>query len=85
MLLPVFSLSKIRILQTLKHWLANKLSGPFTATLLFLPLVFYYFTLFIKYPEQQSLLDDWFLFIFSLTLMLYGYLLGGTHKFWNTC
>ncbi len=85
LLLPVFSLFKIRILQTFKRWLANKLSGPLTATLLFLPLVFYYFTLFIKYPEQQSLLDDWFLFIFSLTLMFYGYLLGGTDEFWNTC
>ncbi|MBR2649259.1 MAG: acyltransferase family protein [Sediminibacterium sp.] len=84
-LIPVFSLFKIRVLQTFKSFLADKLSGGLITPLLFLPLAFYYFTLFIKYPEQQSLLDDWFLFIFSITLMFYGYLLGGSEKFWNTC
>ena len=31
------------------------------------------------------MLDDWFLFIFSITLVLYGYLLGGNTQFWETC
>lgn len=85
LLLPVFSLFKIRLLQTIKSFLADKLSHPIAIPFLFLPLAFYYFTLFIKYPEQQSLLDDWFLFISSLTLLFYGYLLAGSEKFWSTC
>ena len=45
----------------------------------------YHFNLYIEYPEQGSLLDDWFLFLFSLTLLFYGYVLGGSDKFWDTC
>jgi hypothetical protein len=85
LLIPVFSLLKIKGLQRLKELLADKLSHPWIAGFLFLPLPLYYFTLFIKYPEQQSLLDDWFVFLFSLTLFFYGFLLGGSDKFWQTC
>ena len=52
---------------------------------LILPLIYYYFTLFLPYPEQGSLLDDWFVFLFSITLLLYGYLLGGSDRFWEHC
>ena len=44
-----------------------------------------YFYLYIDYPEQASLLDDWMLFLFSLTMLLYGYFMGSTKRFWETC
>lgn len=85
LLIPVFALFKIKALKTAKNYLSHKLSNPLTITLLFLPLAGYYFTLFIQYPEQLGLLDDWFVFLFSLTIFFYGYLLGGTDQFWNNC
>jgi hypothetical protein len=50
-----------------------------------LPLMALFFTLFLPWPEQGSLVDDWFLFLQSLLLLFYGYLLGGSDTFWYTC
>jgi glucans biosynthesis protein C len=85
LLLPFFALFKTRFLQGLKTSLATRFAHPLVLPLLFVPLATYYFTLYLEYPEQQSLLDDWFLFVFSLTLLLYGYVMGGTERFWRTC
>ena len=85
LLLPVFALFKIELLRSLKDKLAHRLSGPAGLVLLVLPLIFYYYTLYLPFPEQMSLLNDWFLFVFSLTLVVYGYLLGGSKRFWQTC
>jgi peptidoglycan/LPS O-acetylase OafA/YrhL len=52
---------------------------------LFIPFSIYYFTLYLDYPEQQNLLNDWFVFVFSITLVVYGYLFGGSPAFWETC
>ncbi len=85
LLLPVFGLFKIKAMEKIKAKVSNFLSSPFGAFVLVLPLKYYYFTLFLKYPEQQSLVDDWFLFVFSLTLLFYGYLVGGNTRFWESC
>jgi glucan biosynthesis protein C len=85
LLLPVFAVFKIRAVGALKEKLSTILANPFILVLLSLPLMGYYFTLFIKYPEQESLLDDWFLFLSSLTLLFYGYLLGGNTRLWESC
>lgn len=85
LLIPVFSLFKIPFLKTAKLRLADSLSNPVVLFLLFIPFMIYHFALYIEYPEQGSLLDDWFLFLFSLTLLFYGYFLGGSDKFWDTC
>ena len=85
MLLPVFAVFKIKTLKILKEKIVNRLTSPLLVFALFIPFTVYYFTLYIDYPEQQSLLDDWFLFVFSITLVVYGYLLGGSHSFWATC
>lgn len=85
LLLPVFGIFKIKFL---KYWLVKfslLLSHPIASFLLVAPFITYYFTLYLKYPEQQSLLDDWFLFIFSLTLVIYGYVLGRSNRFWSNC
>lgn len=85
LLLPLFGLFKIKVLARFKKWLADQLAHPVAAALLFIPLMGYYFTLYLEYPEQQSLLDDWFVFVFSITLLFYGYFLGTSDRFWDTC
>jgi glucans biosynthesis protein C len=85
LLLPVFALFKIKALNRVKEKISSLLSNPFLAVLLCLPFVYYYFTLYLKYPEQESLLDDWFLFISSITFFFYGFLLGGNIRFWEMC
>ena len=85
LLLPVFGLFKIRVLDSLKEKVASAFSNPILLLLPVVPLVYYYFALFLKYPEQLSLLDDWFVFLFSMTLLFYGYFLGGNQKFWGAC
>ncbi len=85
LLIPVFGLFKIKLMQRLKEQAETFLSNPLAVLLQLLPLVFYYYTLYLEYPEQMSLLDDWFLFVFSLTLVFYGYLFGGSERFWTMC
>jgi glucans biosynthesis protein C len=85
LLLPVFALFKLKAVSTLKEKLSYQLTHPLAVGVLVFPFTLYYFTLYLDYPEQQSLLDDWFLFVSSLTLVLYGYLLGGSDAFWQTC
>lgn len=85
LLLPVFALFKIKMLQRAKEKIADILSQPVLLSLLFLPLAICFYKLYIRYPEQMSLLDDWFLFIFSLLLVFYGYLLSTSERLWYTC
>jgi glucan biosynthesis protein C len=85
LLLPVFSALKKPALADMKEKLASKFSHPLLLLTPAIPLIAYYFTLFLKYPEQLSLLDDWFVFCSSLTLLAYGYFLGGSPKFWDCC
>lgn len=85
LLLPIFTIFKINAVKTFKEKIANSFTHPLTVFALFIPFAIYYFTLYLDYPEQQSLLDDWFLFVFSITLVVYGYLFGGNNSFWKTC
>jgi glucan biosynthesis protein C len=84
LLLPVFALFKIKLPQRLKEKLGNILANPVCTFALFVPLMIYYYTLYLPFPEQMSMLNDWSLFISSLTFLLYGYFLGGNTKFWAT-
>ncbi|ULQ57008.1 acyltransferase family protein [Flavihumibacter rivuli] len=85
LLLPVFGIFRIKALERLKTRIANAAHHPLLMMIPVLPLLYYYLTLFIRYPEQQSLLDDWFLFLSSLTLLFYGYFLAGSQPFWDAC
>jgi glucan biosynthesis protein C len=85
LLIPVFAILKIPVLNKWKSKMADALSHPVSLLLLCVPLMLYHFNLYLEYPEQASLLDDWFLFLFSLTLLFFGYILGGSDRFWNTC
>ena len=85
LLLPLFALLKVKAIVVIKEKLANLFSNPVLAGLLFIPFMAYYFTLYLKYPEQLNLFDDWFNFFFSLTFLLYGFFLGGSERFWKSC
>lgn len=85
LLLPVFALFKLATLKNLKEKTALIFSHPISLFFLFIPFAIYYFTLYLAYPKQQNLLNDWFVFVFSLTMLLYGYFLGGSRSFWETC
>jgi len=85
LLIPVFGLFKISALAAIKEKLTSTFSNPSMLLVPVFPLIYYYFTLFLKYPEQLSLSDDWFVFLFCMTLLFYGYLLGGNRKFWDAC
>jgi len=85
LLLPVFGLFKIKKLEEWKNAAAEFLSKPLLLSVFLLPMIYYYITLYIKWPEQGSLLDDWFIFLFYLTLLFYGYFLAGSKRIWDTC
>jgi glucan biosynthesis protein C len=85
LLLPVFGLFKVKAMADAKKGIASFFSQPMELISLSIPMMVYYFTLFLPFPEQGSLLDDWFLFIRSATFLFYGYLLGGSDCFWHTC
>ena len=84
-LLPVFALFRLPAFGRAKVAVASFFSHPTELVSLFLPLMLLFFTLYLPYPEQASLLDDWFLFLKSLLMLLYGYLLGGSDCFWASC
>lgn len=84
LLLPIFALFKFNFIQQLKL----KADGLFKSPLaLILPIFLFasiYFYFYNDWPEQGSLLDDWFVFNFSISLFLLGYLLGDLPSFFTT-
>jgi glucans biosynthesis protein C len=85
LLTPVFFLFKIPWFARLKEKSAAVLSQPIAMAGLALPLLAIYHGLYLDWPEQGSLFDDWFVFTFSITLLLYGFILGGSSTFWTNC
>jgi glucans biosynthesis protein C len=85
LLLPVFAIFKIKSVQKLKLKLNHFFKYPITLLLMVAPFVYYYFALYLKWPEQGSLLDDWFVFNSSITFYFFGFFLGDLSSFWETC
>lgn len=85
LLLPVFSLSKIRVLSKAKQKLNGLFKTPVLHVLLAAPFIAYYFAYYIEWPEQGSLIDDWFVFNSSITYYFFGFFLGNLPAFWETC
>ena len=84
-LLPIFSLAKINWFDRFKPLFNRIFDHPLSCLFLSLPFVFYIFTLFVDWPEQGSLIDDWYVFVSSITFYLFGFLLSGIETFWQTC
>jgi glucan biosynthesis protein C len=85
LLLPVFAVFKIKAVRDLKVRIHSIFKFPITHLFLIMPFVYYYFTLYLRWPEQGSLLDDWFVFNSSITFYFLGFFLGDIPTFWETC
>lgn len=85
LLLPVFSLTKITWLKRFTPFLNSVLSKPLPVLLLALPFVLYFYWLYIDWPEQGSLIDDWYVFISSMTFYFFGFICSSERSFWATC
>ncbi len=85
LLLPIFSLSKVPWFKKLKSAVVMLFKNPITHLILALPFIIYFYTLFIDWPEQGSLISDWFVFVMSITFYLFGFLFSGIQAFWDTC
>lgn len=85
LLLPVFVASKIPVVKRVKQKFNHFFSHPISNLLLAIPFILYYFTLYVRWPEQGSLLDDWFVFNSSITFYFLGFFLADLPTFWETC
>lgn len=85
LLIPLFSILKIGILEKFKDRVSNFLSGKYLLFFFFLMLYSIYKLYYLKYPEQGSLVDDWFVFNSSITYLILGYLLASSNQFWDNC
>jgi len=84
-LIPLFSIMKIKMIEKNKDQFANILSSKYLIFLIFLIQYYNYYQFYLKYPEQGSLVDDWFVFNSSITYLILGYLLASSSQFWNNC
>lgn len=85
LLLPLFALFRMKKLQQFKTIVAKKMAHPLILLLLCLPLVGIYQVFYVQYPEQQNLLNDWFIFCSSIILFFLGYWLAAAVDVWETC
>ncbi|HBK88745.1 MAG TPA: acyltransferase [Cytophagales bacterium] len=85
LLLPVFALFRWKPLQELKLKTNALFRSPWMVFGLVVTLTWYYLSLYIHWPEQGSLLGDWFVFMFSITLFFYGWWVSDLPAFWDTC
>lgn len=85
LLFPVFMVMETKLVQRWKLKLDKFFKSPLVPFAFVGVLIYYYFSLYIDWPEQMGLLDDWFLFLFSMTLFFFGFSLSNLPSFWDTC
>ncbi len=85
LLIPLLLLFKTRVLSTFK----TKFSAFFNNPIALLVPAFVIFVIyqqnFLKYPEQGSLVDDWFVFFSSVFYVQAGYFFAASERFWEGC
>jgi surface polysaccharide O-acyltransferase-like enzyme len=84
-LIPLFSIMKIKMIEKYKDRFSNELSSKYLIFLVFFIQYYNYYQFYLKYPEQGSLVEDWFVFNSSITYLILGYLLASSNQFWNNC
>lgn len=84
-LIPFFSLFKIKVLEKYKDRFSNVLSSKYLIFVIFLIQYYNYYLFYLKFPEQGSLVEDWFVFNSSITYLIIGYLLASSTQFWDNC
>lgn len=85
LLLPIFSFSKTKILDRFTPKINAKFYNPVTHLVFAIPFVVYFYWLYIDWPEQGSLINDWFVFCSSITFYFFGFFLSGISSFWDNC
>lgn len=85
LLLPIFSMAKIQWFSRVKKMIAPIFGNPIAHLVLATPFVLYIFWLYIDWPEQGSLINDWYVFTSSITFYVLGFFLGAIRNFWDTC
>lgn len=85
LLWPLFSIMQYQLIKKGIQKLESFLTSPITIAAIAGIFMLYYVQLYIKWPEQQNLIADWFTFIFSITLFFLGFLLSHFSSFWHTC
>ena len=85
LLIPLFSILKIKVIEKYKDWFSNTLSCKYLFVLVFLIQYYIYYQYYLKFPEQGSLVEDWFVFNSSITYLILGYLFASSNLFWNNC
>ena len=84
-LMPVFATAKIPWFRSKATAIAKLFSSWFVLLLLGLPFVGIIFGWYIEWPEQGSLIDDWYVFLSSMTFYVLGFLLSAFPTFWEAC
>jgi surface polysaccharide O-acyltransferase-like enzyme len=85
LLSPIWVFFRWKRMQPVKAMISSFLTRPLCTAAMVLPLFFLQYTFSLRYPETGSLIGDWFVFFFSMTVLLYGYFLGGNPRFWQFC
>jgi len=86
LLIPVFTFVRDHPQNKLTNWLTSLFAKrPLCIYLMIIPLYFYESLLEPFFNVTHALVDDWFNFISSMTLFLYGFLLMSMKEvFWDT-
>lgn len=85
LLLPVFSTAKLKGFKRVKAFINGLFASPVAHLLLAIPFVIYFYWLYIDWPEQGSLINDWYVFISSITFYFLGFILSNVPNFWTSC
>lgn len=84
LLFPLFMAGKQT---TLAQWLERGgewLGRPLALMLMTIPVILVINGLYLQYPQNGSLTEDWFAFSLYLLMLVYGYLIGNSSPFWDT-
>ena len=84
-LIPLFSILKVPIIEKYKDQFSTLLSSKYLLFLVFLIQYYNYYEFYLAYPEQGSLVEDWFVFNSSITYLFLGYLFASSSQFWDNC
>lgn len=82
-LFPIFLLGKQKWVVGKRAQLEHHFGNPLLLGFAVLPIIGIIYKLFIEYPENGSLTEDWFAFTMFVTMLVYGYLVGASQAFWN--
>jgi glucans biosynthesis protein C len=82
-LFPFFLLGKQKWVMEKRKQVEHLLGNPLLFVLAAVPIIGIIYQLSLEYPENGSLTEDWFAFTLFITMLVYGYLVGASHAFWN--